>query len=153
MARQLNNPSRAGFGCGDGEQRFAQQIEQSLGWILLVDDDKTFCYAGAKALRMAGFKVSSAPDHRLALQILEGADPIDLLITDIVMPDRVNGFALARMGRMRRLHLKVLYLTAYEVPTDEAIGPVLRKPVPLEVLVAEARSALATCEEKMSGRD
>jgi CheY-like chemotaxis protein len=43
-----------------------------------------------------------APDHRLALQILESSQPLDLLITDVVMPGHVNGFALARMARMRR---------------------------------------------------
>jgi len=45
--------------------------EVSPGYILIVDDDEAFCYATAKALRKAGFEVTLAPDHRLALQILE----------------------------------------------------------------------------------
>ena len=112
--------------------------------ILLVDDEEAFGYAAAKVLRKAaGFEVSLAPDHRLALQILENPQPLDLLITDVVMPDRVNGFALARMARMRRRDLRILYVTAYDVPTAEAIGKILRKPIPLEVLVQEAGIALA----------
>jgi CheY-like chemotaxis protein len=111
--------------------------------ILLVDDEEGFRYAAAKALRKAGFEVASFPDYRGALETLEGNAPLDLLITDIVMPDRINGFALARMARMRRLDLKVLYLTAYDVPSTEAIGKVLRKPITPDVLTEEVRRALA----------
>ena len=50
-----------------------------------------FSEATARVLRAAGFEVSLATDHRLALEDLESTRPIDLLITDIVMPDRVNG--------------------------------------------------------------
>ena len=123
--------------------------ERSLGSktrILVVDDDQICGDATARVLRAAGFEVSLAPDHRLALEDLESTRPIDLLITDIVMPDRVNGIALSRMARMRRPELKVIYLTAYDIPgvEDDAIGPVLRKPIDGEQLVAEVRRVLAT---------
>jgi CheY-like chemotaxis protein len=113
--------------------------------ILVVDDDSVFGDAIARALRTAGFEVCTAPDYRLALEDLESTRPIDLLITDIVMPDRVNGVALSRMARMRRPELKVIYLTGYDIPgiEDEAIGPVLRKPIDDEQLVAEVRGILA----------
>jgi DNA-binding response OmpR family regulator len=71
------------------------------------------------------------------------AQPLDLLITDVIIPGGINGFALARMARMRRLGLRVIYLTGYEVPIEHGIGKVLRKPISLDVLVAEARNALA----------
>ena len=101
--------------------------------------------ATARMLRAAGFEVSLAPDHRLALEDLESTRPIDLLITDIVMPERVNGVALSRMAQMRRPGLKVIYLTGYDIQgmEDEADGPVLRKPIDEEQLVAEVRSVLA----------
>ena len=123
--------------------------ERSLGSqtrILVVDDDKICGDATARVLRAAGFEVWLAPDHRLALEDLESTRPVDLLITDIVMPDRVNGVALSRMARMRRPELKVIYLTAYDIPgvEDDAMGPVLRKPVDEDRLVAEVRRVLAT---------
>jgi hypothetical protein len=59
------------------------------------------------------------------------------------MPNGVNGFALARMARMRRLDLNILYLTAFDLPAEEAGGKIVRKPIPLELLVLEARRALA----------
>jgi DNA-binding NtrC family response regulator len=112
----------------------------------LVDDDPAFGDATARALRAAGFEVFLAPDHRLALEDLESTRPIDLLITDIVMPDRVNGIALSRMAQMRRPGLKVIYLTAYDIPgiEDEAVGPVLRKPIDGDRLVAGVKRILAT---------
>jgi CheY-like chemotaxis protein len=73
----------------------AQEATHPAGRILFVDDDEAFCYAAANALGAVGYKVSVAPDHRLALQILESPEPLDLMITDIVMPGHVNGFALA----------------------------------------------------------
>lgn len=111
--------------------------------VLLIDDDDAVRYSMAKALEAVGFAVTTARDYRDALPVVHGDGPLDLLITDIVMPRRVNGFALARMGLMRRPALKVIYVTAFDdVPTSEAAGPVLRKPVTGEALVAAARRAL-----------
>jgi CheY-like chemotaxis protein len=116
--------------------------------IVVVDDDPTFGKATARVLRAAGFESFSRPTAvslSKTWEDLESTRPIDLLITDIVMPDRVNGVALSRMVRMRRPKLKVIYLTAYDIPgvADEAIGPVLRKPIDEEQLVAEVRRILA----------
>ncbi len=110
--------------------------------VLFVDDDEQFRYATARSLEAAGYDVVSFPDYRLALPALEREDHFDILLVDIVMPDRVNGFALARMARMRRPKLKVIYLTAFDLPTSEAVGKVLRKPVAIETLTAEIETEL-----------
>ena len=111
--------------------------------ILLVDDDESFRYTAKRLLTDAGFEVTAAPDYREALDAINSDKPIDLLLTDVVMPNRVNGFALARMARMRRMSLPILYMTAFDVPTNEAMGKILRKPIADEELVAEVRHALA----------
>ena len=61
------------------------------------------------------------------------------------MPQRVNGLALGRMARLRRPDIKIIYLTAYDIPniSNEALGPVLRKPIDLDQIVEEVKSALA----------
>lgn len=115
----------------------------SISHILLVDDDESFRYATKKLLTDAGFTVTAAEDYRDALSAINGTDPLDLLLTDIVMPNRVNGFALARMARMRRSGLPVLYMTAFDVPTSEAEGKVLRKPISDTDLLNEVKQALA----------
>lgn len=111
--------------------------------ILLVDDEEGARYSACRLLEGAGYRVTSAPDYRKALDLLSSAERCDLLITDLVMPDRVNGFALARMARMRRPKLRVLYMTGYDVPTDEADGKVLKRPVADEDFLNEVRLALA----------
>jgi len=112
--------------------------------ILLVDDEDSFLYATQKALRSAGFQVIAAPTSFEALEALERAEePVDLLVTDLVMPNGVNGFALARMARLRRQNIKVMYVTGYDVPTIEASGKVLRKPITDDALIEEVRATLA----------
>ncbi len=110
--------------------------------ILLVDDDEAFLSLTGDVLKRAGYDVSATATFRKALDILCDDKPLDLLLTDIMMPNQVNGFALARMGRMRRQNLKVLYITGYDVPTHEALGKVLRKPISEHDLVEEVHHAL-----------
>jgi CheY-like chemotaxis protein len=112
--------------------------------ILFVEDDEASRTTFAAVLQRAGYIVHLAPDFRLALQLLEGDQPIDLLLTDIVMPDRVNGLALARMARLRRPQIKILYMTGYDIPglEGEALGPILRKPFEDEALLNAVSGAL-----------
>ncbi|HTY67765.1 MAG TPA: response regulator [Alphaproteobacteria bacterium] len=113
------------------------------GRILLVDDEDGFRYTAEKALREAGYDVRIAGDYQKALDILAGPERLDLMLTDIVMPKGINGFALARMARMRRLDLKLLYVTSYDVPANEAVAKILRKPITETELVHEVEQALA----------
>jgi CheY-like chemotaxis protein len=115
------------------------------GRVLLVDDDQVLAEALAEVLRGAGYQVQLAPDYRLALEVLESDAPVDLLVCDIVMPDRVNGLALGRMARLRRPELKIIYITGHDIPgiEDEALGPVLRKPIDNDLFVTEIERVLA----------
>jgi CheY-like chemotaxis protein len=113
------------------------------GTVLLVDDDQGFRYAATKILENAGFAVVAAPDYREALEVLEGDTPVDLMVTEIYFPKGIHGFALARMARMRRLGLKMLHLSGFDVPEVEDIGKVLRKPVSDEQFISEVELAMA----------
>jgi len=118
-------------------------MEKTAPTILFVDDEDGFRYATTKALEKAGFAVTAERDYVGALRELESDKRIDLLLTDVVMPDRLHGFALARMARLRRREMKVVYITGYDVPTTDAVGKVLRKPITEEALVDEIRNVLA----------
>ncbi len=105
--------------------------------ILLVDDDEPFAHSASRALTAAGYDVRTATSYFDALDVLDQPEiAIDALVTDVLL-DKGNGFALARIARFHRKHLRAIYVTAYDVDSDEAIGPVLRKPLDLDTLVAK----------------
>ena len=113
--------------------------------ILVVEDDEVMGESLGRILRKAGFQVSLVSHFQPALTILESEAPVDLVLTDIVMPESINGVALSRMARLRRRDLKVIYLTGYDIPgvEKEALGPVLRKPVEENALLSEIERALS----------
>ena len=111
--------------------------------ILVVEDDDATRYAMVRTLAAAGYEVAEAKDYRDALPILEDKRRVDLLLVDLVTPG-VNGFALARMAHLRHRDLKVVYVTGYDnVPVQEAMGPILQKPVMPDTLVTTIREALS----------
>ena len=114
--------------------------------ILVVDDDPAYREALGQILQREGYAVSLTADFRGALEILESEQPVDLMLVDVVMPDRVNGIALARMARLRRRDIKIIYVTGYNIPgiDREALGPILRKPVEDAALLHEIGNLLTS---------
>jgi CheY-like chemotaxis protein len=97
--------------------------------ILLVEDTEVVRSLVTNTLESYGYTVLAAGGGAQAIQIAERADaPIDLLMTDVVMP-RMNGRELADLLVEMCSHLKVLFTSGY--PSDT----VLRHGI------AEARSA------------
>jgi CheY-like chemotaxis protein len=114
--------------------------------VLLVDDDEAFRYAASKMLRENGFEVVEAGNFRDALPALEDGSRFDVFVTDVYMPE-VHGFALARMARMKHPQIPCIYITAYDAPTGEAIGPVLKKPFHISALIAEIDKVRGTSRD------
>jgi DNA-binding response OmpR family regulator len=111
--------------------------------ILLIEDDEALRHALSRELELAGYEVSQAPDYRDVLKLLESGKHISALVIDLHLPG-VNGFALARMARMKHRGIKIIHITgADNVPLHEANGPVLRKPLAAEVLLTTIRKELA----------
>ena len=110
--------------------------------ILVVDDEEIFRYTAGRSLRGAGFSVLEAGDYRQAARLL-ASHQIDLMLIDIVFPSRINGFAIARIAKMLRRDMRLLYITGYNVPTSRSLGRILRKPISAEELVREVTEALA----------
>jgi two-component system, cell cycle sensor histidine kinase and response regulator CckA len=86
--------------------------------ILLVEDGADVLELTRSALASRGYTVLPASDGEEALRIIERrTDPIDLLLTDVVMP-RMSGRELAERLTRRRPGLKVLFMSGY---TDDAV--------------------------------
>ena len=67
----------------------------------------------AEILQELGYHVIEACNGVAALEVLEGDEHIDLLLSDVVMPGGVNGRQLADEAVLRRPDLKVLFMTGY----------------------------------------
>lgn len=114
--------------------------------VLVVEDDESMRLAVCRLLENAGYVVTDCRDHVDALAVLESSAAVDVMVTDLVMPGAVNGFALARMAQLRRSGLKVVYITGVDdLPKSEvsaALGVIVRKPFTGEQLLAAVNAAL-----------
>lgn len=81
--------------------------------ILLVDDERDILEIGVMALRDAGYAVQPASNGDIALVLIEQGVPFRLLITDVVMPGVLDGFALARRARELDPSLPIIYTTGF----------------------------------------
>jgi len=69
--------------------------------ILVVDDEEAYRRLMAKHLERKGFEVESAGDGQTALAVLEGSEPFDVLVTDLMMPG-MSGLELLEEVKRRR---------------------------------------------------
>jgi two-component system, cell cycle sensor histidine kinase and response regulator CckA len=83
------------------------------GTVLLVEDEDAVRLFGSRALRNKGYKVVEAKSGEAALDVLANyGDAIDLMITDIVMP-QMDGTQLIKHVRDKRPELKVICISGY----------------------------------------
>jgi len=96
-------------------------------------------------LEDAGFKVLEAESADEALEILEQAQDVQVLFTDIRMPGSMDGLALATQVHQRWPNIKLLLTSGHrslspsEVPDDGRFVP---KPYSLAAVVSEIREML-----------
>jgi CheY-like chemotaxis protein len=114
--------------------------------VLLVEDNVEVARAIVTMLRAMGFLVESLHRARTALDRIEsGVERVDLLLTDIVMPDGMNGLDLAQEVRARFPELPILLMSGYNEAIqwpNEARLRILRKPVPFAELEAAVHDQL-----------
>jgi CheY-like chemotaxis protein len=111
--------------------------------VLVVDDEETVCRFVARVMRESGCDVVTAANAKDAMAAAERLESIDLLITDLIMPE-TNGDELARRLRQRDADLPVLYLTGFSdrLFTDRALlwehEAFLDKPCSIKALLEAA---------------
>jgi DNA-binding response OmpR family regulator len=112
--------------------------------VLVVEDDLRLAATVRRGLQEAGFSVDLAGEGNEALQALEAA-PYDLVVLDVMLPDR-DGFSVATEMRRRRIRTPLLMLTARDAVDDRIRGldagadDYLVKPFALGELVARLRA-------------
>jgi CheY-like chemotaxis protein len=116
--------------------------------VLLVEDSPVVRAAARVVLRHYGYKVLEAPTGRAALDIAaRKQQPIDVLLTDVVMPE-MSGRLLAEEFYKLRPNAKAVFMSGY---TDDAVVrhgiltasvAYIQKPFTGEALAAKIRSVL-----------
>lgn len=115
--------------------------------ILLVEDDSAVRRTFARQLRRLGYRVHEAEGGQLALDILNQGTPIDLLLTDVVMPG-MSGPELVNTVRAQWNGIAVVIMSGYAEAGTSGLHGLrrsdlkLQKPVDREELARTIRDAL-----------
>jgi PAS domain S-box-containing protein len=111
--------------------------------VLLVDDEATVRATAAERLRDLGYEVMEASDGPSALRVFGGGPQLDLLITDVGLPNGMNGRQVAEAVRERSPGVPILFITGYAMTTLPPGAEVISKPFELERLATRAQELIA----------
>jgi two-component system, cell cycle sensor histidine kinase and response regulator CckA len=116
--------------------------------VLLVEDSDVVREISREILKDWGYTVLEADNGKSALEIfLSFQDSIELLITDVIMPD-INGKALYDKLKALNPNLKVLYISGYTADIIDRHGVLdagvkfIQKPFSIQGFTAKVREAL-----------
>jgi CheY-like chemotaxis protein len=117
--------------------------------ILVVEDEPTLRSLVSKVLERSGYAVIESSSGVAALELWSKSKPhIDLLLTDMVMPDGISGLQLAETLKLQNPGLKVIFTTGYsaelmgkDFQIKEGVN-FLQKPYPPQKLVQTVRNGL-----------
>ena len=116
--------------------------------ILVVEDDAEVRALAVRLLTRFGYEIAEAGSAEAALETMKHAAPIDLLLTDVVLPGAMNGPELVAEIRRQSPATKQLYMTGYaEQALNDQHGldgktRVLHKPFRMAELANTVRSVL-----------
>lgn len=119
--------------------------------LLVVDDHKEFLDAFVEALQAGGHEVISAGDGKAALRLFQTEEP-DLLITDILMPEK-DGLEVILEMRRERPDIRIIAVSSggrigakYVLQAAEALGAdrVFTKPLEFKDVLAAVDELLAS---------
>jgi CheY-like chemotaxis protein len=130
----------------------AEAIPRGSEQILVVEDNEDLLEATSEMLITLGYRVLCARNGAEAIQILRSHQEVELLFSDVVMPNGMNGVELAREARRLSKDIRVLLTSGYAEDVMErhrAVGefPVIDKPFRLGDLARRLRSILHEAAE------
>ncbi len=121
-------------GCSTGKPEF-ETAPGSGALILLVEDDASVRAVVSRQIAALGYRVLEAEDARAAMAILEARDDVALMLSDIVMPGKMQGTDLLRAAAALKPSLKCILMSGYHgMPSGADIDlppdvPRLTKPI------------------------
>jgi CheY-like chemotaxis protein len=124
----------------------------STATILVVDDVAAVRHLARRALEVAGYRVLEAGDGIEALDCLIRSPVVDLVITDVRMPN-MDGWELAARLAGRSPRVPVLFMSGYDehLGSQSLLGPILAKPFSSEQLFERIRQVLGSSQDARAG--
>ena len=117
--------------------------------VLVVDDEAAVRMLATEVLGELGYRTLEAEDGAAGLRVLRSGARIDLLVTDVGLPNGMNGRQVADAARSLRPGLKVLFITGYAetaVLSHGHLEPgmhIMVKPFAMEALAARVKDLLS----------
>jgi PAS domain S-box-containing protein len=96
----------------------------SAGTVLIVEDEPAVLEVASDIFDSLGYDVLTATDANEAVAVLGGDASIDVMFSDVIMPNGMNGVELSRKAREMRPNLKVLLASGYPMSAlpSEGLG-------------------------------
>lgn len=142
---------------GESAEPLQEKECRGSGTILLVEDEAGIVRVTTKMLEGMGYKVLAARSPREAIQLArEYPERIDLLVTDVVMPD-MSGRDLAGILQSERTDMAIIYMSGYsaDIIADQQVLPAgvnfLPKPFSIEALRTMVSQALNEASRQHPG--
>jgi CheY-like chemotaxis protein len=126
-----------------------QEASESTTTVLVVEDDPAVRKLSLEYFNELGYRTIEAEDGPAALRVLDSTERVQLLFTDVVMPN-MNGKRLAEEALRRRPKLKVLFTSGYTrnaIVHRGIVDPdvlLLAKPYTLQQLAKKVREVLGS---------
>lgn len=118
--------------------------------ILVVEDGLLVRLAISDYLRDCGYRVLEAANAEDAQRILQAAEPVEVMFSDIDLGSGMNGFALAKWVRQAYPAIRIILTSGAARAAEEAAalcdGPLVHKPYSYEMLADQIGQMLAHFE-------
>ncbi len=118
------------------------------GTVLVVEDDPQVLKATVRFLKQIGYEALEAGDGPAALEVLQQHGDVDLVISDVIMPEGMSGIDLAEEIQHNHKGIRVLLMSGYPISEIDEDGTLeerfvlLRKPYTNDELAAAVKTAI-----------
>ncbi len=112
--------------------------------VMIIEDERLLRLISTMEFEEEGFNVVALSHGEPALDILASNEQVDLLMTDISLPDSIDGWTIARRARELRPELPVIYVTGYSPDALQLVAGAkfFKKPYLPSVIIEAARGMI-----------
>jgi len=134
--------------------RIPRPVNLKSSGLLVVEDEKLILNSLKTMLTGAGYKVRTASSGDQAWKLLSQNTNVDVVLSDVVMPGKLQGADLARNIQRAKLQLPVILMSGYTFSSGqeqnmEAVSQLLYKPIRKNDLIDAIEEALSMSRLKM----